>query len=1163
MRTSVLTAVLVGLGILGLIATTALGVGTTGQIFGTVTDPSGAAVPDAKVTVTSVATNESRTVTTAAGGEYEVPNLPPGKYQVTVEKQGFRKVVHENVIVQVAVPTRVNSQLELGQITETVTVTESAAKVESSNIALGGTVSTDLLGGLPTVGRNYLDFVLTVPGVVASSDRFGTPSVNGQRTQANNFLIEGVDNNDLPLNTPLAQPSPDSLAEFRVITSTINPEYGRNSGSIVNAIAKSGTNEFHGDVFEYYRGKGFNSNTYFNNLAQVPKANFNRNVWGATAGGPVYFPSVYNGRNKSFWFFSYQGTHQITPLNVATQRVFTAAERDLNNTGFADWSAACRRGTAGTCFSDRTRRSSQPFLDETRTLRPAGTLFSTLWPNGRIPTANFDPIARNILAGFPNLNVPGIPLPNAPGTCGTGVTTCNFIASYATPLKNYQVSVKGDHDFTRNSRLSGYYFRQTSSSTNQIPFTGATVPGFGDHQLSVISRASVTHTHFFTPNVSNEARIGWNRLRFAAVLPNNVFDPKKIGFTGINAQDLSVASAPNFVIAQGWFDYGFSRNGPQPRTDETFQYTDNLSWIRGKHSFKLGFDIRQQRITNPFFFAHNGVFQCNGSSSGFFGGRSTGNAGLDFMLNNCEIYFQSSPGRNNARSNGYYVYGQDVSRLTKTFTLTWGLGWALEQPYDQLAGNLLAFRPGQQSVVVPPGPGGVPGGAPLGLLYKGDPGIPRGTIPLRKFNFAPRVGIAWSPSTNAPGLRFLTGGPGKFSIRAGYGVYYNIIEEETNLQFLLTFPISLFKVTLLPNLANPFQARAVFGTSPNGFPFTPPPPGTPVDFSDTLPLNISVLDPNQRVPYAQSWHLTIERELRSQTKLSVGYVGSKGTNLVTTEEIFDTAGRAALAPIPDLGNPDIWQSVGLQQTNNNSSYHGLQVSVEKFQSHGLYFKLAYTLGKSLDTNSGFEDTSNTPRNHKRDRGLSVFDARQRLVLTSLWDIPGPKTGVLGRIAGGWSFSGITTFQSGFPVSIFSGSNDCDDAVTISFFGTWCRPDLVGTVVRSDPRSSSNQRFFNANAFKNPTASGTGTLPELGNSPRAFFHGPGINNWDVAILKAIKIDERRHLQLRFEFFNAYNHAQFTFGSTTGDVDSSNFGRATGTRTIQGAQRVIQLAGKFFW
>lgn len=1175
------------------VATSALAVETTGKITGAVNDPKGLIVAGARVTITNVDTGVSLKAETNSDGLYEVPNLPPGTYQVKIEMQGFRTIVHQKVVVEVATVTRVDSKLELSAVTESVSVTEGGAKPETVNMALGATVYPSLINNLPTVGRNYTDFVLTQVGVQASSDRFSTPSVSGGRSQANNYLIEGIDNNDLPLNTPLALPSPDSLEEFRLIQNTINPEYGRNSGAVINTVAKSGTNELHGDAFEFYRGKGFNTNDFFSKLAGRPKPDFNRNVWGFTSGGPVYLPAVYNGKNKTFWFFSYQGIHEIVPQQVSNQRVFTAAERDLSGTGFFDWSAACpRASSADPCFTRRLSSgalqnrgtSIVPFVDSTGVLRPAGTRYSVLWPNGKIPTSNLDPIAKAILAGFPSLNVPGIPLPNSPGTtCGTGVTICTFTDNERQPTNNYQFSTKMDQNWKAGHHLSGYYFKQFQTRIRQFSFTGNTVPGWGDQATTSIQRLSITYVHVFNSRTTNEFRAGWSRLNFNTVNPLVVVDPKDLGFTGINVLEKDIASAPQIRIRQGWFTWGFSRNGPQPRIDETFQYTDNLSMLRGKHAFKFGFEIRPQRVFNPFAFGHNGIYNCRGVGiPSPVLGESTRVAGLDFLLGNCEQFEQASVGVNDVRSRGYYVYGQDEFHMASNLTLTYGVGWELEQPFKQKAfsgENQSAFRPGQQSVVFPPGAtrNAIAGpflGAPLGLVYPGDPGVGPGTYPTRTKYFAPRIGIAWSPSTGVPLLHKITGGPGQFSLRAGYGIYYNIFEEETNLQFLNTPPLSIDRVVFLPKLATPFTSRnpALVTSSVNPFPFSPPNPGAIVDYSSFLPLSVQVIDPLTRLPYSQNWNLTLERSLPATSLLRVGYVGSKGTHLLSTVELLDTGGRALISPatMPQVdsagtscvGNsaPEcLFQTLGQQFTASNSIYHSLQVNWEKKPSHGIYFNVAYTLSKSLDNNSSFEDVPSTPRNLRRDRGLSVFDATHRLVLTYTWDLPGPKKGVLGRLVGGWGVGGITTFATGFPVTIEAISTNCDPEIPVAFFGSWCRPDLVGPVTITDPRSSPKQQFFSTSSF----AASSG----LGNSPRTFFHGPGINNWNLAILKKLNLDERRYFQFRFEFFNAFNHAQFLFnpgGQYTSDFDdTARFGRVTGVTTIQGAQRVIQLAGKFYW
>lgn len=1171
--------VLLALAIICVSALVASAITNTSHITGVVTDPSGAVIPGAKVTASNEATGLHYAVETSSGGSYDITNLPLGTYKVTIEVQGFRTAVHENVLVRLGVPTRVDSQLEVGAVGETVVVSEATAKVETTSIELGGTVNSQLLTGLPSVGRNYTGFVFLMPGTQSSSDRFGTPSVSGQRTQANNFLIEGVDNNELALNTPLALPSPDSLEEFRLISNSMNAEYSRNSGSIINAVAKSGTNEFHGNLFYFWRHKGLNTNDFFRNLAGLGKSDFKRHLWGATAGGPVI-------KNRAFFFFSYQGTNQGTPQTLASaQRVYNAAERDADGNGFMDWSAVCPRAnvpnvTAG-CWTrgiDTNKDgvadvvdpnffvSATPYFDSNGVLQPAFTSMSALWPNGLIPTTNIDPIALSILNGISSLGIPAIPLPNSPGN--------TWIQAFTQPLKNYQWSTKGDYNWAAGHRLSGYFFWQNQITNRVIPFTGATVPGFGDKSPAEVRRATINYTHVISPRILNEFRAGWNRLNFKAVQPTNIFDPQSIGFTGIIVQNPTVASGPNFINAQGWFDWGFSRNGPQPRISEVFQFFDSVSWVKGNHSFKFGGEVRGNAIKNPFLFAHNGVYQCNGNglfpALGLPVTESTGIAGLDLLLGNCEVFFQSSGANNDARSKSLYVFGQDQWRFRPNLTITFGLGYTIEQPWRQLFGEgqlQNAFRVGVQSQVFT--------SAPRGLLYPDDPGIGRGTYPTRKKNFGPRAGFAWSPGSDSKWITWLTGGAGKSSLRMGYGIFYNFIEEEPNLQFLLTPPIALFKVTIFPTLPDPYVDRTgLIGDTANPFPFIAPAVGSAPSFDDFFPINTAVINGDTRLPYAQNWNVTVERELPWNSIFRLSYVGSKGTALYTTGEILDLQGRALLHeadpatfPLTSTGGSFCgastassclpFQSLGEERSDVNSIYHSLQAGWEKRYSNGLTVLSSYTWSHAIDDGSGFEDTSNTPFQRFNDRGDSEFDARHRLVSSFLWDIPGPKTGVGQRVIGGWSISGIVTFATGFPVTIFEGSRSCDPVIPNSFFGTWCRPNVTGPTVQSDPREAAQQRFFQTSTFTDPSGFTNG------NAGRNWFHGPGTNNYDLAVLKRINVDETRWIQLRFEFFNAWNHTQFN--NPNGDQDDSRFGRITSVsdHLIQGANRVIQLSLKVYF
>lgn len=1109
------------------------------SITGVVTDPTGAVVPGATVTVTNESSGVSFTTQTDSTGRYTVLRLIPGKYTVRVEAAGFRTAVLRGIELVVAVRGVANVQLEVGEVTEVVEVqAASAPMVETTTMQTGGTIEERQIVDLPLVTRNWTQLNRLFAGSQEPSDRLGN-SINGQRTTANNFLINGVDSNDPPLNTPIATPSPDSIAEFRFINSTFNPEYSRNSGSILNAVTKTGSNEFHGSLFYFYRQKGLSARNFFVDN----KPDFIRHQWGATAGGPIW-------KEHTFFFWSYQGLRQNAPNVLGKQRIFTPAERDADGDGIFDWSADYPDGIPGT----------SPGIPGC----PAGMAFADCFPNAQIPRESVHPLALNVINGLSGL-FPSLPF----GNSGDAF----FVPVDQITTKNFEWSLRVDHHWKAGHSLDGYFYQRNQTTTSTIPFTGATVPGFGDKSVPNVRQLSLTYTHVFNPRVLAEFRLGYSRLDFRAVFPQNIFQPKDAGFQGIVPQNPAVASAPNIVLFSGWFDWGFSRNGPQPRVDQTFEYVGNVSIIHGTHNSKVGFDIRNVDVFNPFNFAHNGVYQFRGIR---IPGGNSADPGLEFLLGLPTLYFQASGAVNEGATEEYYVYVQDQWHIRPNFTLTYGTGWQLDTPTEQLFADKqlqMQLCPGQRTVLFPSGvqdPVNGPFiGPPSGLCYPADPQVPAGTIPLRKHNFAPRIGFAWSPSAESGFLHWLTGGPNNFSIRGGYGIYYNVLIEETNLQFLLVPPFSLINVQVFQNFTFPFCPQDNPNCGIQFFPFAVPKAGDVVDWFALgfLPLNQQVFDPNFRTPYSQNFQLTIERQFSRDWLFRIAYVGSRGNNLIGAEELLDAGvapdgtplptfpgGRTLMAARdPSFGDPNIWQSVGVQNSTAQSFYHSLQLTMEKRYSKNFMFLASYTLSKAIDdtSNNGIEDRALTPRFHARDRALSDFDARHKFVLSYIVDLPAPKwEGALGKFARGWSISGITTFASGFPVTLTT-STDCDPAVTTSFFGSWCRPDITGSGSPKtfNPREKANNQFFDTSMFTEPAPG------SLGNASARFFHGPGTNNWDIAILKNTYIDEQRYLQARFEFFNAFNHTQFN--TPSGNVSSSNFGRVTSAAPA----RRIQLAIKF--
>jgi hypothetical protein len=1171
----ILPLLITSLVVLGLVlglsmAQTARADDVSGKIRGLMTDPAGAAVSGAEITATNVDTGISRTIKSGSTGEYEFLQLPaPGNYSVSTQQKGFKSFRANAIHLELNQIYVFNIQLEVGSLSESIVVEANQAQVETTSMQLGLNIDAMTVVDLPLNGRNWVLLQQTLPGVVAASDRFTTNfATNGGRSQANSYLVNGTDANDLPLNSPQVIPSPDAIGEVNLVTNTINPEYGRNGGAILNATTKSGTNQFHGDVFEFYRDTGLNTKNFFSKTTTI----FHRNQYGATIGGPFI-------KDKLFGFFSYQGTRARQPntsqSGSGTTTVLTAAERS------GDFSAD--GAFAGT--------SPFPLTGENGTLFPAGTPYATIFPTGHVPTVDLNSIATSLTTKF-------VPLPNS------GINTFEFNPVTTTITDQYIGRV--DFNATKKDLLWGYFFIQPNSSTDGLPFTGATLPGFAETSLAHTKQFTIAWDHTFSSSTVNEFRLGYQRLNFVAVQPVTSTLPSSAGFTGISPQDAAGAGIP-LITLPGLFTLGFSNNGPQPRKDQTYQLNDNFSKIIGRHSLKFGVDLRRSGVENPFFFNNNGNYTFGGA-----GTFSTGNEAADFLLGIPDSYAQSGGGFIDARTQTYYTYAQDQYKLRNNLTITFGVGWQIDTPLKDIFNkglSLNCFIPGEQSTVFPT--------APVGLAFPGDAGCnSSGGVKTKYKDFGPRFGFAWSPNN-----RF-TGGAGKTSIRGGFGIYFNRTEEELALQNLLAPPFSLStggigNVGGSPAFANPFTTvnptAVTIGTTafpaatiPSPFPYTPPAAGATVDFTQFEPLSLNVFDPRFAVPYSENYNLTIERELPGQIILSVGYVGSMGHRLTKEVEAnpagnasgnavclatpgcnsnnsFATAPQSYRYPQLDPGGLLLFGSIGLQETTGNSNYNSLQVVADKRLSHGLTFRATYTYSHSLDSASSFEDLQGTPGadpfDPHRDYGNSLFDARNRVAFSYSYDFPKAhfSNGLLNRVLSGYRIVGITTLQSGFPVSIYETGNrsyTCD--AVFSFFGCADRPNFNGGAVQTfDPRTSSvvnaikggtaakDHYYFNPNAFS------LEPLGSFGNSGRNFFHGPGLNNSDFAVHKDTHITESTYVQLRIEFFNVFNHTNFNpvsenNGGPSGNANSSNFGRILNARPggSNGIDsRLIQLGAKF--
>ena len=1134
-----------------------------GRIRGTVTDPTGAVVPGAKVTVTNTATGTSRTQESTNSGDFEFVNLlAPANYNVIVQKEGFRGFHSNNISLELNQVYVVNAMLEVGSTSQSVTVEANTAQINSTQMQLGTTVTGTTIADMPLNGRNWLQLQELQPGVVGGSDRFGNGangammtnfSTNGAETQQNSFYVNGVDTADISLNTAGVVPSPDAIGEFHLVTSTINPEYGRNSGAIMNAVIKNGTNQIHGDGFEFYRDTFLDARGFFN-LTTPP---FHQNQFGGTVGGPVLLPHLYDGRNKTFFFFSYEGTRNAVPEAYGVPTVYT---QDQRNGTFPD--LATSTGTSGF-----------PLLGDDGNMYPAGTPYATIFAQGQIPQVDLNPLALKLMNQY-------VPLPNAPSNgYSFNPTQTGLWDQYITRI---------DQNFGSRDSIWGYWYWDRQPTTLSLPFNGANLPGFAQVDFLHNQQYAISWTHTFGPTTINEARFGFFRINYNAVNPETPINPTAYGFTGISPQNPAVASLPVMSLT-GLFTLGFSLFGPQPRLENTYHVIDNFTKIAGKHSLKAGFTMDRFQVYNPFYAYLSGFY--NFAGSGTF---STGDPGADFLLGTPDSYLQTNGSVIDSRSREYYAYIQDEFKVRPNLTLIYGMGWDIETPYLNLyyGGKLVnAFRPGQQSTVFPT--------APVGVLWPGDAGInSAGGVKTPYTNFAPRVGFAWSP-----------GGNHQWSIHGGFGMYYNRTEEELALQNLGTPPFfnTSFGVGGIggsPSLAAPYTGWCPqMGAAPtpcsatNPFPYTPPPVGsTNVNFSALEPLTINTLDPNFGVPYSYNYNLTIERQLGTSTTFSIAYVGNQarhlegnfelnpagmadGTNPVAAAAGCTLANLGFCAPQTFRYNPVTsgFGAINQQSTDFNSRYNSLQVSVNKRFTHGLSFMASYTWSRFFDQNSsadlqdGFQQPGINPFSFASMWAPSNNDAPQRFVFSYDYTLPiyhfVPHARML---TDGWRLAGITTFQSGFPIMVANTANPsltCWGAVEADDVPCWDRPNRVGGIVTGNPRSyaigGNPNYWFNPAAFA-MAPPGTG----IGNSSRDPLYGPGLNNFDIALYKDIRITESKRIEIRFETYNTFNHTQWFPGSyqpnnnaggTVSDINDPRFGRVIAANPA----RIVQIGGKIYF
>jgi len=1184
----------------------------TGSILGVVHDRSQAVVAGAKVVATNIQTNLKQETTSAGDGSYRILALPAGNYRLTVTASGFRTFTETDIEVKVNDQLHFDVTLDVGTVTEHVEISANAVQVQTENTQLGDVIDSKKMLALPLNGRSYLDLLGLQAGVapgnsnqaiqqdrpVSGNLNPGNLSVNGQRETANAFLVNGGDVSEgRNLGAGLV-PNLDSVEEFRLITNSFDAEYGKFSGAVMNAITKSGTNGFHGDVFEFLRNDKFDAKNYF----APGKSELRRNQFGYTLGGPIW-------KNHLFFFSDYQGTRQVQGAETGLVTVPTPAQLS----GHIDPAAFMTTDSNGNpvpttvdgaywaqVLTQRlgyTVSQNEPYSIAGCTTPADAQAGVCVFPGGVIP----QPAFAKPVAGY----LPFIPAPTLPGDVRNYSNN-----SQKNTVNDDKYGERVDFNNRKTGNWSWYYHLDNSNLHNALPSSFPSVPGFPTTTPSRAQAFVMSNTKTFGATAVNEARFSFFRTVLHLDNPAGSFaDLPSLGFItgegtlGIVPLPGYKTYLPQITLKNISLNLGVpTLNTFQPNT--TYMVSDVFSKATGKHTWKFGGEFRYLQINERNYASPNGQF--------VFDGTVTGSDIADFLLGATSNiggngpYTQAALQLLDSRTRYGGAFAQDAWKVKPNLTLNLGLRWEVSMPFYDTQGKIQTFVPGQQSTVFPL--------SPTGLVFPGDKGIPKTLAPTDYNNFAPRLGLAYSPGFSDGALGKIFGGPGKTSIRAAYGIYYTSIEDLNLFYEVADAPFGLYWTAPVSVMFDePFRIRANGQSLGQRFPFTAPIPGAPsnatLDFSVYEPMNyFPGYNKHNVLPYGEHFNLSIQRELSKSTVLTLAYVGTSGHHLITQNEanpgdpalcmqlnsegaldtttgavgcgpgnendvfqrpdssfVYSTRLRSSTFPYPIQGSnfcpgSALQVCFGSGNTNTlttaNSIYHAGQITVER-RANDVTFLAAYTFSKAIDDSSAFGDLVNF-FNPKLSRGLASTDVTHNFVASYVWAIPfdrlfpaGPK-----RLTQGWQMQGITRFATGFPIQM----NESDDDISLTGSSATDMPNRVGPVKIVNPRKANPNCpsdngtgcYFLPSAFAPNTTLGT-----FGTANRRFFHGPGFNNTDFGFLKRTVIREQMAFDLRIEFFNIFNHAQFT--NPTGNINDSNFGIVTNARD----PRIGQISAKFFW
>ncbi len=1106
--------------------------GTGGSVSGTVKDASSAVISNAAVTATNVDTRVHERVTTNGRGFYSFPELSVGRYNIAIEKNGFQPYQRTGVAIDTNSALTIDAVLEVGGQADAITVIDAAVHAETSDTQMGEVISSKKMAAVPLNGRSYTDLLALQPGVVPATSLTsntqqdvgvtalspsgelnpGTISINGQREFSNAFTVNGSDaEEDVNAGTAII-PNLDSVAEFRLLTSNFDAEYGGYTGGQINVVTKSGTNSFHGDGFEFVRNTNLDARNYFS----PARGAFDQNQFGGTFGGPIR-------KNKTFFFADYQGTRLTQGVDTGLIPVPTIAER------------------------------------------------SGIFPTGAIPESAWSAPAKNLLQYIPPPNV------------GTNTFATS---AYSETLRDDKGAYRLDHN-SHWGVLSAYYFLDDYTLNNPYPVaqSGASVPGFNAMYLGRAQLLSLGDTKTLGSMAVNEFHFTYMRDHndlgkplggLGVSLASQGF-VTGVGTPGIVPLNPRGEGVENIVFNK--FSIGTDANELK-QVNNTFQWTDNFSKVVGRHTMKFGLEFHYDQINT------NAVAQFNGNF--LFTGSATVPDFEDFLLGLPSQYNQSQLQPFYGRNQYWGLYAQDGWRVRSSLTLNYGLRWDRIEPWYEKNNAISTFEPGRQSQVFP--------GAPAGILFPTDPGVPRTLAPPGNRDFAPRIGLAYSPEAAEDTLlgRIL-GGPGKTSVRAGFGMYYAAIEALTvgilagNAPFGITYSSPappLFATPFITassgqNQAQPFPVALVTQKASRSH------PNSNVNWSQYEPISgIPGYAATNRIPYVEEYMLSLERQLGTNTVLSVSYVGTQSHRLLVMEEANpgDPALCLSLSQASDVapasptcgpfGESDVFTAASgkvingtraplgsnfgsdtNQATIGKSNYNSLQLSL-RHTSRRLELAAGYTYSKSLDESSNLGEEVN-PIHPGLSYALSSFDIKHNFVVSYNYKIPFESLfHSAKRWSEGWELSGITHFSSGLPVTLVNyGDNSLLGAEPngINNYGI-DEPDYSGGALDLNHNPRNGRPYFDTSQFSE------NALGTPGTAKRRFFYGPGLSNCDIAVLKNVRLTESKSLQFRVEGFNVFNHAQF-FGSQSvdGNIGSSTFGQVVSANP----PRLVQLGAKFFF